>query len=74
MRQDREWRLYRVLMGRGRGGGGVLDAMHDRCRMTIDPRIPTMPGQSHVVLSPTRQTLLAQSAKRCALFGGWHEG
>ena len=27
-------------------GEGVLDRMHSRFRMTIDPRIPTMPGQS----------------------------
>ena len=25
---------------------GVLDLMHGRSRMTIDPRIPTMPGRS----------------------------
>ena len=25
-------------------GGGVLDIMHDRSRVTMDPRIPTMPG------------------------------
>ena len=29
-----------------RGGGGVLTVMHGRSRMTIDPRIPTMPGRS----------------------------
>ena len=27
-------------------GGGVLIIMHGRSRMTIDPRIPTMPGRS----------------------------
>ena len=26
-------------------GGGVLDLMHSRSRLTIDPRIPTMPGR-----------------------------
>ena len=56
--------------GRGRGGvldrRDVLDIMHGRSRMTIDPRIPTMPGQStsgfrqpgghsqHQVRSPVR--------------------
>ena len=28
------------------GGGCVLDIVHGRSRMTIDPRIPTMPGWS----------------------------
>ena len=30
----------------GGGGGGVLDIMHGRSRMAMDPRIPTMSGQS----------------------------
>ena len=30
----------------GRGGGGVLDTMRGRSRMTADHRIPTMPGGS----------------------------
>ena len=38
------------LGGRGEGGGlldrkYVLDLMRGRSRMTIDPRIPTMPGR-----------------------------
>ena len=28
------------------GGAGVLDIMHRRSRMTIDPRVPTMPGRN----------------------------
>ena len=28
------------------GEGGALDIMHDRRRMSIDPRIPAMPGRS----------------------------
>ena len=28
------------------GGGGVFIIMHGRSRMTMDPRIPTMPGRS----------------------------
>ena len=36
--------------GEGRGGegrgGGVLKFVHGRSRMTIDPRISTMPGRS----------------------------
>ena len=27
------------------GGGGVLDTMHDRSRVTMDSRIPTMRGR-----------------------------
>ena len=27
-------------------GGDVLNGMHGRSRMIIDPRIPTMPGRS----------------------------
>ena len=30
----------------GRGGGGCTKCVHDRSRMTIDPRIPVMPGRS----------------------------
>ena len=49
-------------IGRLLDGGGVLDGrhvldlMHDRSRMTIDPRIPAMPGRKHVGFSSTRQT------------------
>ena len=54
----------------GRGGGvvdrrDVLDIMHGRSRMTIDPRIHTMPERSMLSgFSPTMQTLLAPSGKR----------
>ena len=27
-------------------GGGVLDTIHGRNRMTVDPRVPTIPGRS----------------------------
>ena len=43
--------------------------------MTIDPRIPTMPGRSLIGFAPTRQTSLA-CAKREAkheAFGESHE-
>ena len=56
-------------MGAGGGGGvldrrDVLDLMHSRSPMTIDPLTPTMPGRrEHVGFSPTRQALLAPSAK-----------
>ena len=53
----------------GKGGRegvreGVLDIMHGRSGMTIDPRIPYNAGTEHVGFSRTRQTLLAPSAKR----------
>ena len=46
--------------------------MHGRSRKTIYPRIPIMP--EHVGFSPTRQTLLAPSAKRREVFGESHKG
>ena len=67
-------------MGRGKGGGGVLDRiyvlgfMHGHSRMTVDPRIPTNAGTEHVGFSPNRQTLLAPSAKRREMSGESHEG
>ena len=45
-------------------GGGVHIVMYGRSGMTIDPRIPYNARTQHVGFSPTRQTLLAQSAKR----------
>ena len=49
------------------GSGGVLDIMHGRSRMTIDPRIPTMPGRSTSGFHrPGRHCLhQARSAVRC---------
>ena len=45
-----------------KGGGGVCEShvMRGGSRMTVDPRIPTMPWTEHVgfSLSPTRQTVL----------------
>ena len=32
--------------GQGEGGRGCTLFVHSRSRMTIDPRIPTMPGRS----------------------------
>ena len=52
--------------------GGLLDTIHGRSRMTMDPRIPTLPRKEHVRFSPTRQTLLAPSAKRREVFGESH--
>ena len=56
----------------GGGGGvldrrGVLDPMHGRSRMTIDPRVPTNAGTELVGNPPTRKTLLAPSAKRLGM-------
>ena len=53
----------------------LLDLMHGRSRMTIDPRIPSVPGRSmYVGFSPTRQILLAPSAKRREVSGESNEG
>ena len=58
------------------GGGGVLDIMHARGRMNIDPRIPTNAGtEKHTGFSPTKRTLLiAASAERREVFGEVQEG
>ena len=49
--------------------------MYDGSRMTVDPRIPTIPERSMSVgVAPTKQTLLAPSAKRREVFGESHEG
>ena len=47
--------------------------MHGRSRMTIDPRVPTLPRTEHVGFSPTRQALLAPTAKLRDVFGEPHE-
>ena len=65
--------LARRRWGGGKRGGGVLDRrdvldiMHGRSRMTIDPRIPTMPGRSMSGFHrPGRHCLhQARSAVRC---------
>ena len=54
------------------GGGGVLDIINGCIvvlRMTVDPRIPTIRGRSTSGFLPTRQTLLATSAKRREVLG-----
>ena len=56
------------------GGGGGIQLVHDRSRMTIDPLHPYYAGTEHVGPSPTRQTLLAPRAKRREVFGESHEG
>ena len=50
--------------------------MHGRSRMTIGyrPLHTYNAGTEHVGFSPTRQTLLAPSAKRLEEFGESHEG
>ena len=39
-KRNQVW-LIRGTPSREGGGGGVLDIMHGRSRMTVDPRIPT---------------------------------
>ena len=50
------------------GGGGCTQFMHGRSRMTIDPRIPTMPRWSTSGLHPPGRHCLhqARSAVRCS--------
>ena len=50
--------------------GNMYSCQDGRSRVTIDPRIPTMPERRHVGFSPTRQTLLAPSAKPREVWGG----
>ena len=50
-------------------GGGCTRVVHGRSRMTIDPRILTNAGTEQVGFSPTRQTLVAPSAKHREVFG-----
>ena len=47
--------------------------MHGRGRMTIDPRIPTMPGRRTSGFHQP-QTLLSPNANRREVFGESHEG
>ena len=63
------------LAEKGGGGGGVLIIMYGRSRMTLYPGIPIhKAGTEHVGFSPTRHTLLEQSAKRREVFGDTYEG
>ena len=49
--------------------------MHGRSRMTIDPFTSLYHAETeHVGFSPSRQTLLAPSAKRRAMFGESNKG
>ena len=52
----------------GAGGGGGTQFVHGRSRMTIDPRIPTMPGRSTSGFHQPGKHCLhqAQSAVRCS--------
>ena len=44
--------------------GGCTHAMHSRSRMTVDPRIPTMPAQGKSGSHRPGRHCLRQSAKR----------
>ena len=59
-----------------RGAGrGVLDIMHGSSRMTIDPRIFTMPGRSTPSFHrPGSHYMLAPSAKCREVFCESREG
>ena len=79
-RKERERRakiIYNLVNGMGGGAYSrrdVLDIMHGRSRMTIVPSHPYNAGTEHVGVSPTRQTLLAPSAKHREVSGESHEG
>ena len=56
-------------------GRGVLTIMHGRSRMyDRRPWHPYNAGTEQVGFSPTRQALLAPSARRREVFGESHEG
>ena len=63
-----------MTMGGGGGGscgaGGCTNVVHCRSRMAI----PYHVGTEHVGLLPTRQTLLAPTAKHREVLGRMHEG
>ena len=59
----------------GGGEGGCTQFVHGHSRMTIDPRIPTMPGRSTSGFhQPGRHCLHQASTKRREVFGESHEG
>ena len=60
--------LRRAAVARARRpGGGILIFMHGRSRMTLDPRVPTMPGRSTSGFHRLGRHCLqqARSAVRC---------
>ena len=56
---------------RGGEGGGCTYFVHGRSRMTIDPRIPTMPGRSTSGFHYPGRHCLHQGHE---VFGESHEG
>ena len=62
----------RHLWGGDRRGGGVLDIIHGRSGVTIDLRIPTLPGRSMSGFRRPGRTFLAPSANRREVPGETH--
>ena len=62
----------RDSLGARGGGGEGIRALRGLRLVTMERRIPAVPGRGHVEFSPTRQTLLAPSAKRGEVFGESH--
>ena len=58
----------------GGGGGGGTYIMHGGSLKSTNPQIRLMTGWSTSGKTPTRQTLLARSAKRRVVFGESHKG
>ena len=71
-RDSIEDKIIHPLPGRG---GGHTHVIHGRSRMTIDPRIPTMPGRNTSGFpSPERHCMHAPSVKRREVPGESYEG
>ena len=69
-----------LFLGVGGGGRSVLSFVHGRSRMTLDPRIPAMPGRSTSAFHQSGRHCLhqARSAVRCSAsrtcLRGWGGG
>ena len=63
-----------LALALGLGGGVCTQFVHGRSRMTVDPRIPTMPGQSTSGFHHPGRRCLYQARKRREVFGESHEG
>ena len=55
-------------------GGGGTQFLHGRSHMTMDPRVPTVPGRSTSGFHQSGRHFLAPTAKRREVFGESREG
>ena len=56
--------VHTITSGRLKGHRGALIVIHGRSRVAINSRVSAMPGRRTTIFSPTRQALLAPTAKR----------